>query len=290
MDFLDKKHLHPKKDCPICHSNSKIIDTTKTINHNSNEILNLRECLYCKHWWIDPMPTQNYLNELYKKSSEFVVSRGYRGREEPSNKELEKYSSRFLEYIKNKKKLKYLEIGVGPGYLYNYFKNKTAICYGVDPCSYKPKDNNIVSDIKEIPDNTKFDIIVIQDVLEHLERPTSMLVKLKKLANKDALISCGFPNKDSFIAKKNKGKWRMIRPVGHIHYFSSKSIEILFKKTGWITLKKYSYWGYPSLLDIIKNFDWNFKNPLKLIYRMFFYLIIKEIILGKDQWYVLGLS
>ncbi len=40
--------------------------------------------------------------------------------------------------------------------------------------------------------------------------------------------------------------------------------------------------------EYIKNFNFHSKNPLKLIYRIFRDLLLKQLLLGKDQWYVIG--
>jgi len=288
MDSLNKDKLVNKDSCPICDGPSKTIQTVKTININSEDLVELKKCKVCGHWWINPMPAQDYLNSLYEKGSEFVVSSGYQGREEPAKEELEMYVNRFIDKNKELKKMNYLEIGIGPGYLFNFLKEKVNSCYGIDPCSWKPIDSNIVSSIKDIPQNIKFDIIIIQDVLEHLENPLETMKSVREFANKGCLISCGFPNKDALIAKIQKGNWRMIRPVGHLQYFSSKSIDIMFKESGWKIIKKYSHWGAPSIKYIIKNFNWKSKNPFKLIYRIIFHLFIMQLLLGKDQWYVVG--
>ena len=291
MEYLDKKELKLLENCPICNSkNIKKIGDKNTININSEEMVSLVECSNCGHWFILPMPNQRYLNNLYKIGSEFVVSKGYAGREIPEDSEIEKYISRFKKYKPSLAEINYLEIGVGPGHYFNYFEKNAKLSFGVDPCSYRPENPNIVEDISLIPKNLKFDIILIQDVLEHLENPIDMLSNIREFANKDAILSCGFPNKDCMVAKNMKEKWRMIMPVGHLHYFSKKSVNIMLEKSGWILKKKYSIWGRPTISDIIQNFDWGSKNPIKRIYRFFAYLLFKEILLGKDQWYVLAQS
>ena len=290
MEELKKDQLYNLENCPICKSTSKLIDIVKTINPNSNETLNLRECKYCEHWWIDPMPKQNYLIELYRKCSEFITNKDCKETCTLPNEDIKKYANRFLYNIKNTKKLNYLEIGVGSGKLFNFLKKKFNLIYGIDPAKWKPLDKNIVEDIKYVPDNIKFDVIILQDVMEHLENPLEMMIKIKKISNKNAIIGMCFPNKDVLIAKIQKGRWSMIRPIGHLHFFSSKSIEKMFENSGWKLLKKYSYWAAPTGFYYIKNFDFHSKSIFRLIGRIIRDLIIKQLLLGKDQWYVIGTS
>lgn len=291
MENIDFNNFRNIILCPICNGNSLILSNkVRTINKNSNFVVSLRRCNLCEHWFIDPSPKQDYLNKLYKAGSEFVVEENYKGSKKPFYNNLRKYASRFINLNSDISNLNYLEIGVGPGHLYNFFKDKVNICYGVDPCSYKPENKFIVSDISEVPDNIKFDIIVFQDVLEHIEDPTLMLKTIRNLANNSALISLGFPNCNSIPAKLFKEKWSMVRPLGHLHYFSAKSIKIMFENSGWKVKKKFCYWPVPSAFYYIKNFEYKSKNPLKLIYRIFRDLIFKQLLFGKDQWYIYGVS
>jgi len=289
MDVLDKKYLKEKPNCPICEGNSKIIDNVHTINENASDILNLRECLSCGHWWIDPMPDQEYLIKLYQKGSEYVVSKGYKGSDELEKVKFEEFYEEIIKYFKDKNpgELNYLEVGCGSGYLLNYFSEKLNICRGIEPGEWKP-EGNIVNSIDELNEDIKFDIIIVKDVLEHVEDPVGMLKKIKSLSNDNAIINLSFPNKDCLIAKLFIGKWPMVRPIGHLHYFSKKSIKKMFDKSGWALIKEYTYWPVESFNDLFKNFDWNFKNPIKLIYRFTVRLLIKQIIMGKDQWHVTG--
>jgi len=292
MKLLDKKQLNKKSDCPICGRASIIIATAKTINSNSPEILDLRECSNCKHWWIGPMPNQKYLTQLYKDGSEFVISKNYKETlTQLTKKGFQKYLSNFFNFLSgNLSNLNYLEIGVGNGQLFSHFSKRVNLSYGVEPGGWKTNCDNIVSDIDEVPKDTKFDIIVMQDVLEHIANPVDMLIKLKCFANDEAVISCGFPSGDSFKARLLKERWDMIRPIGHLHFFSSKSIEIMFRKSGWkIIYKKRSSPGESSALNVIKQFDFNLRNPFKAIYNLIKILFLPLVLLlRKDQWYVVG--
>ena len=169
-NILDRTQFQEAHICPICHeNNSKLIDSIRTINPNSTERLNLRECPVCAHWWIDPMPKQEYLNRLYSESSGFVVEKGYQGTKmvsELDHKNLQMYVARIMELLPIKETYTFLEIGVGSGHLFNYFKNKNYVCYGVEPGCWKPNNPFIFPDIKDVPKNIKFDIIVKRKVCQ----------------------------------------------------------------------------------------------------------------------------
>ena len=74
---LEKTKLLEQKSCPICSSNGTTIDRVATIHPYSDITLDLLECDHCKHWWSNPIPTQELLNDLYQKGSEYVVPKNY---------------------------------------------------------------------------------------------------------------------------------------------------------------------------------------------------------------------
>jgi len=291
MEIIDKKQCFDVSLCPICGGRSSIIDTVKTINPNCSDTVNLRDCSVCRHWWIDPLPKQDYLSQLYAKNSLFVVHKGYDEEAKSSQVDMElmqKYAAKIFRLISKPEKFNFLEIGVGHGHTFKYFEGKSNLCYGVEPGCWRTANPNIVSDIENIPKDIKFDIMVIQDVLEHLTDPVAMLTKLKCMASKDCVITSGFPNKDSIAAQFFKGNWRMVRPLGHIHFFSSRSIVKAFNENGWkIVVQQSCRPAHIYSWETIKQFDWKlFKDPLRGVSKLIRRLIIEQLILEKDQWFV----
>jgi len=290
MVNIDNTQIFATSLCPVCNNLSIVIDSVRTINPECDETVNLRNCSSCKHWWIDPIPTQNYLSRLYSESSLFVINKGFGEDSKESKTETNrviKYSKKILKLSTKQNNFNFLEVGVGSGHIFNYFTSRAKLCYGVEPGSWKPLHTNIVVDIKDIPENIKFDIIVMHDVLEHLSNPLEMLTRLHNMANAECLISLGFPNSDSLSALLFRGKWRMVRPLGHIHFFSSKSTLKLLDKCGWnIILMQKCRPLHLSTFDLLKQFNFkNFRNPLRGIYRLL-WMFVMDIVLGKDQWFI----
>ena len=174
------------------------------------------------------------------------------------------------------KSFNYLEIGSGAGHILKYFSGLAQSAWGVEPSRAK-NEPKLIPDIDDLPTDIKFDCIVAQDVLEHVTDPSGMLKKIRQRTNKGGLIYAGFPNKDSFKARMMKAKWSMVRPVGHLHYFSSASIDRIFKQAGWEVLnKRPARIGDTSAWEIIKEFDYGMAN---LPYRL-----IKSLLLANCYW------
>jgi hypothetical protein len=88
-------------------------------------------------------------------------------------------------------------------------------------------------------------------------------------------LYCSFPNKSSLRAFLSKGNWRMVRPIGHLHYFSNDSVRLMFKLAGW----RISKLNKTDLFDIKKMNM--MRNPLKNLVQS----LIEFSGLG-DQWIV----
>lgn len=275
-----------RDDCPICGSKSFLVDKVKTINEKSNYIVELRECCECAHWWHSPIPSQQLLSSWYRDKSEFVVPPNYIGTS-ADNVDSVKIYKKLISSFGNKD-INYLEVGCGNGNLLKYFSSKFSICYGVEPGKWVKDDTTkIVPDLKDLPGDIKFDIVVIQDVLEHVADPVGLLKKINSIVNPSCVISLGFPNKDSLKAKIRKGKWSMILPFGHIHYFSSKSIDIMSFKADFDVIKKQpSRCGLVNngIIDVVRMF---ILSGERKIYSLIKALFLGQILLGKDQWQIL---
>ena len=232
MIEIDKEKSYLQIKCPICTCNSKEILNIKTINPLSNQKVKLLECLNCFHWWHSPIPTDEYLNELYSEDNEFVTGGVLHNMCMASDKVIQRYAKPILKSIQHRELFNYLELGSGSGSLLNFFSKIAQVAIGIEPSP--PKNSyNTVKNIDSLPNNISFDILVAQDVLEHLSSPIKTLKKLRNKTNKEGLLFIGVPNKDSFKARLMRGKWSMIRPFGHLHYFSSKSIGIMLENSGW---------------------------------------------------------
>lgn len=213
------------QNCPVCGNHSELMDVVSTINSNENDKVELRSCDSCGHWWHSPVPDQEELTAMYSSASPFVVSAG--AKESYQNKNA---ADTFHKYILSRlhaTRGNYLEIGAGGGGLLRRFHELNYTCFGVDPGQWV-KDRSIVSSIKYLPPDLKFDVIVLQDVIEHVLNPVELLARLKKMAGNGCVFFCSFPSNDSRPARIYKSKWAMVRPYGHLHYFSFHSAKKMF--------------------------------------------------------------
>lgn len=223
-------NLQTINNCPICKgSKLRAIGKTATIHPDSKVQVDLVECVSCAHWFISPTLTQDELTRLYRNSSRYVVSEGGQPVKERFSIP-EKYIIR-AESANPEKPKKYLEVGIGRGLLFNHFKSLGYDCFGVEPGPWAKTLPNVVKDVARL-DQKDFDVIVIADVLEHLEDPLSFIKNIGDLIETGTIYAC-FPNNQSLLARLSKEKWRMVKPFGHLHLFSKRSLLIAFESNGF---------------------------------------------------------
>lgn len=78
-----------------------------------------------------------------------------------------------------------------------------------------------------------FDIIVMNDVLEHFPDPLAALHKTHQILNNDGIIFIQLPNIASKRFKKLKDKWEFLIPPDHTYHFNSKSLQLVAEKAGF---------------------------------------------------------
>jgi hypothetical protein len=220
--------------CPACAGRLTVLARVPTIDPESALLCNLCACAACFHWWIEPLPSQAELNELYESGSPLVI------RTQWVSEQTDTLSVADIAVLNTEQQLQgrtYLEIGVGKGGLFMEVARRGAQVVGVEPGAWGHGLQSVVNDLAELPRDSTFDVIVANDVLEHLESPVGMLSKLRIHAHPSTRLYCRFPNSQSLRARLQKEHWSMVRPLGHLHYFSRQSALRMFARGGWTISK-----------------------------------------------------
>lgn len=86
----------------------------------------------------------------------------------------------------------------------------------------------------------KYSDVCMWDVIEHLQFPDRVIEKIHSdlLPGGRVWITTG--NIKALIPRVMRGKWRMIHPPTHLHYFSARTLSLLLEKIGF-NVKRISY-------------------------------------------------
>lgn len=280
-------------ECPICSSgNIDSAFSVKTINPNSDITAQVFKCADCFHWFVNPIPDQATLLQLYANTSPFVIGEGWDvdtiKKRLPANKiETKNVSFWFASYIDIKLCGNYLEIGVGSGNVLNYFGSIGWNCYGIEPGPWGVGNGNIYSNIESLPANIEFDLIVANDVLEHVQDPITLLKQFAVFLKLSGHICISVPYSSSIRAMLTGRYWRCVRPFGHLHFFSKKSLRALADTAGleiiyFETSELFENGLQSTLSQLLKSIiKLEVKNSIRYLSHLFFAL--STIISRGDQ-------
>lgn len=197
------------------------------------------------------------------------------------NSEYDKRNPRykFKSYFKQTKKFapeksKILDIGCA----YGSFLNEVKDYYNISGCDISehaisiaskriPDANLFVSDINNIPLNTKYDLITCFDIIEHVPKIDEALEQLKKLLADNAILCITVPVYDTLVGKLVE---KLDKDPTHIHKNSRYWWLELLKKHDFEILSWKGIWRYylnPYYLHYITSITKTFSPAIIIIAR-----------------------
>lgn len=204
------------------------------------------QCEQCHLVYVNPRLSKQRLKKLYDR--EYFTNRETRYFEET-------WRTKVFEPIVNEltkiTKIKYpnlLDVGTATGYFLKSCRERGFIVRGVEPSS---KASGFARDHLHLPVKTgnllstrfpvsSFDIITMNDVIEHTPDPRKELVQAHKLLKPNGWIVLSTPNIDSLGFKAFKEGFAFIAPEVHLWYFTPETLSKLLVETGY-TVKKITF-------------------------------------------------
>jgi 2-polyprenyl-3-methyl-5-hydroxy-6-metoxy-1,4-benzoquinol methylase len=244
--------------CVACGSKDSIhVGMAPIINPNLDEKYEIKSCGNCSHWMTFPNPSRELLGQLYSQASLSVLGDGWAHNYATGDQTSSIASDEnwVVKRLSSHRAGNYLEIGPGDGSLIRKFREMGWSAYGVDPGQYL-SDHKIVASSNLLPPEIKFDVIVLQDILEHTSNPWQELQLYQEILAPGARIFMTFPWSESDEAIKIGSAWAMVRPIGHLHYFSKTSASMLMNSIGAEPLSIDVINLMPSKKLRIKNLIW----------------------------------
>ncbi len=251
-------------ECIICNHTGKpeIIETFDTYT--------ILGCPKCKFGIVDPIPSQGELDKLYNSLEYYTANMFYNFdtiTEAQIAKQIEVCRHTHEQYIKKhiKPGQQMLEVGCGGGFTLKLFKDWGLEVMGVETSSIsqafaqKTFGVEVVNTpLEEFNTDKKFDIILLNHVLEHFVEPNIAMVKLKSLLKPGGILYVRVPDIDSYDRIAFGKKWPAYAHY-HISNFSAKSLRVIYEKHGLnvVEIRKYYSQKIPKLLRLLMT-----KSPL----------------------------
>lgn len=195
---------------------------------------------------------EKYYSEKYYQDSKGAYQKSYSKEEQEFilNKSKRKHCIINKSIPNNKKEKTLLDIGCGEGWALKYFHengwNVTGLDYSIFGCeSLNPEVKNkvIVGDIYNslanlIKDGKKYDVVILDNVLEHVLEPFDLMCQLQSVVIDNGVLIIEVPNDFSvlqdYLMKTNhiEQKFWIVSP-DHISYFNKEGIENIGAEAGW---------------------------------------------------------
>ncbi len=268
------------ENCPVCENTNPVTVTAmdrikkqKYLKYSQDKYggflddwlglleLAINGCPRCGHHWYREQPDEKLLAEMYENggalSSKILIPN--RTASQKMIVEMQRLSK-----LINKPKPSLLDYGSGYGRW-----ARAAVNVGFEVTAYEPSLNrgseehdtnfNLVHDVANLNSNT-FDVINIEQVLEHVPDPVEFLKDLKKYCKPDTVVRITVPN----VLRCPEGnklwdEWpyngkraHTMAPFEHLQGFTPRSLNVTAMKAGFLPKNNLRIWmHYP--LEMIRN-------------------------------------
>ena len=261
-------------NCPACNKSnlSKVISLNNKkkkmylkfseLKYNSFidewlEILDvgIDRCLVCGHHFYREQPTQQMLSTMYEKGIA-LIPQSINEKRLPTSKMIRELSR--LKKILTVTKPKMLDYGSGFG------RWARAGCQvGFDVTAYEPSKERgaensnpeftIIHDLFDLR-NQKFDIINLEQVLEHVPDPFEILSEIRSYCHTETILRISVPN--ILRCPEKKKLWQSwpydgfrvhtLAPFEHLHGYTPYSLRTVANRAGYRFSNSFQIWrSYP---------------------------------------------
>lgn len=213
--------------CPVCLHN----------NYSSYFVQPDYKLLHCQNCGL--------IRTLLSNAKNFVGAELYAASKE-ANKHTQSNHGQFPKYAQNllnfigKSSGKLLDVGCGFGWLVWQAKALGYDAIGIDissPFVQAGKKKLHVdlrrSSLEDYKTPEKFDIIVMNHVLEHIEDPNKFLKKAHSLLAANGALCVAVPNIHSLMFYIFKDRWYGLQPGQHLWQFTHATLTRLLEKNGF---------------------------------------------------------
>jgi 2-polyprenyl-3-methyl-5-hydroxy-6-metoxy-1,4-benzoquinol methylase len=157
-----------------------------------------------------------------------------------------------------------LDFGCGPGFFLKTARDYGWEPYGIDisqyAIDYGKKELALPylhcgTELTESWNDLRFDLITLWAVIEHLPDPWSVVKDLAGRLKPDGMLCMTTGNWDSIASRREREKWRLMTPPGHLYFFTRRTIVELLRRCSlhMIHYRTNDYFGSsPSFLLNIK--------------------------------------
>lgn len=238
-----------KINCPYCDSDSqKIYLKTRDWNWRIPGEFDLLRCDKCGALFSSSIAAHDVLKKYYPQNY-YTRASGLVKPTEEKTREIERgFEYRFKTIQKFSKAGRVLDVGCGDGYFLKYLKARNYEAWGVEmseqACEYAveklgiEREKIVCGDFSSVSlPEYFFDLITLNDALEHLPEPKRVLEKCSRLLCVGGGIFIQVPNFNSLGRKLFGAYWTHIDAPRHLVHFTAKTLSLFLKDYKIVSIK-----------------------------------------------------
>jgi SAM-dependent methyltransferase len=211
-------------------------------------------CASCGSAFVQPRPTEEYLEQFYLTSNSMQDVRADDTSESSACQKVLAAEAAFPNSTVDAERIartcrklcagsRFLDIGAGYG-----FFSRAALEHGFQVTAIEPTDicrqifqqmngfeplAGMLTDQFAQEHAGSFDVILMSQVLEHIRDVDATVENLSKLLAPGGLVVIAVPHFGSWLSRAQGKKDMFIAPPEHLNYFSSKGLAALFQRHGF---------------------------------------------------------
>ena len=222
-------------------------------------------CSSCGLEFLYPQPDMETLDRIY--NNDYYWSWWIKDNYENVKKMKQATFSWILDKIMQYKKTgKLLDIWCATWFFMDIAQQKWFEVYGVDISREAVKNAQSIfgedkifnASIDDFSISTKFDVVIMTDLLEHVYDPLKTLQQVRNFLTPDGIVVILSPNSDSFSRKIMQKYWMQFK-LEHLYYFTDKSVQKLCEYS-WYDLFYSHIW--------IKKINFNYLFKQSKVYKL----------------------
>lgn len=281
--------------CCNCKSKSKKFlykskDNRITKNDNTFDIY---QCINCQIIYCLPILSDEELSQYYKSDQYYFTNNIHNLK----SRKFEKYYKIIKDKYLNPN---VLDFGCGDLKLLSYLRERNINCHGYDNnksiynLNYYNffKDNVLIGDIEKLEKiNNKFDVIILNQVIEHIQEPLKLFQILSNIICDEGIIIIETPNTNCIQFKLFRENAIHLDSPRHRILYNKKNLSEIAEKYQFkkiITNSGFNKFDYPlsffkSLNSRLKSNEITFFEKLKLGFNSFFIYIYYQFFAKNHQ-------
>lgn len=234
--------------CPFCNSNS----FGRVYPDNPSAIV---RCLSCDLVFFNPQPSLEYLRDFYSSQSGYMSSIQENLDSFKRDPSAWKNTANFIldkvyQYIKEQSDQRILDVGSAYGFFLLFAKERGLDAHGIEissETSRYAKEHGIdvqhTTLVEANLEEASFNIITMNNVLEHTLNPVAELTKAYNLLKTPGVVFIAVPNFDSLTAQVDAFYWKMKSWPNHMFYFTEKTLSAILSKVGFRVVEVFTHLG-----------------------------------------------